>query len=317
MNRIDRLQAILTTLQSKRVVRAEDLATRFEVSLRTIYRDIRSLESGGVPIGAEAGIGYFLMEGYHIPPIMFTHQEARALLLAGKLVAKMTDKQTTSNFDSALTKVRAVLDSEKKEELDRLDNAIVINPFSNHVLKTDLEELQIDQIKSALTSSKIIAVDYYSGGKGEQTHRKLEPIGLCFYYGRWHLIAFCQMRDDYRDFRLDRISNLKQLDQSYSRLNRVSIQEYLNQLIHSTELELCVIEVDKNFARYLDSSKYYMGIIKEVEKGTSVEMHFATSTLSYFAHWLLMMGNKVTIVSPNRLKDKMKKLAAAVYENYS
>ena len=107
MNRIDRLQAILTILQSKRVVRAEDLAIRFEVSLRTIYRDIRSLETGGIPIGAEAGIGYFLLEGYHIPPVMFTHQEARALLLAGKIVAKMTDKEITANFDSALTKVRA------------------------------------------------------------------------------------------------------------------------------------------------------------------------------------------------------------------
>ncbi len=317
MNRIDRLQAILTTLQSKRVVRAEDLATRFEVSLRTIYRDIRSLEAGGVPIGAEAGIGYFLMEGYHIPPVMFTHEEARALLLAGKLVANMTDKKTTSNFDSALTKVKAVLDSEKKEELNTLENDIVINPFSNKSPTSGIEELQLDQIKSALASSKIIAIEYYSGGKGEHTSRKLEPIGLCFYYSRWHLIAFCHMRNDYRDFRLDRISNLQVLDVAYSRLQRVSIQEYLEQLIQTTELELCVIEIDKEVARYIDSSKFYMGVVKEEEKGNRIEMHFATAERSYFAHWLLMLGANVTIISPFILKIKMKELATRLYENYA
>jgi len=91
MNRVDRLYAIVTVLQSKRVVRAEDLAARFNISIRTVYRDIRALEEGGIPIGAEAGIGYFLTEGFHLPPVMFTHQEARALLLAGKLLEKQTD----------------------------------------------------------------------------------------------------------------------------------------------------------------------------------------------------------------------------------
>lgn len=114
MNRVDRLHAILTILQSKRVVKAEELATHFNLSIRTVYRDIRALEEGGIPIGAEAGVGYFLTDGFHLPPVMFTHEEARALLLAGKFIEQQTDQGTAKSFNDALTKVRAVIDNDKK-----------------------------------------------------------------------------------------------------------------------------------------------------------------------------------------------------------
>lgn len=89
MNRIDRLSAILIQLQSKKIVRAQEIADRFEISLRTVYRDIRALEEAGVPIGAEAGIGYFLMEGYNLPPVRFSKEEAGSILMATKLAEKI------------------------------------------------------------------------------------------------------------------------------------------------------------------------------------------------------------------------------------
>ena len=213
MQRLDRLQAILTALQSKRVVKAEELATRFEVSIRTIYRDIRSLEEGGVPIGAEAGIGYFLDESYHLPPVMFTQAEARALLLAGKIVEQFTDETTFKLYNDALTKVRAVLDIDKKEELELLDTDIIINPFPSEK-QSNQETLFIDQVKQSLASSKVISIQYKSKGKNELTDRELEPIGLCYYYGGWHIMAYCRLREDYRDFRLDRIQKLTVINES-------------------------------------------------------------------------------------------------------
>ena len=102
MNRIDRLTAILIHLQTKRVVKAEEIAERFEMSLRTVYRDVKALMEAGVPIGSEAGKGYFIVDGYHLPPVMFTQDEASAMLLAGKLVEKMTDKSIKEAFESAL-----------------------------------------------------------------------------------------------------------------------------------------------------------------------------------------------------------------------
>jgi predicted DNA-binding transcriptional regulator YafY len=86
MNRIDRLTAILVQLQSKKVVKAHEIADRFEISLRTVYRDVRALEEAGIPIGAEAGKGYFILDGYHLPPVMFSQQEANALVLGSKLI---------------------------------------------------------------------------------------------------------------------------------------------------------------------------------------------------------------------------------------
>src|ERR687897_2699091 len=100
MNRIDRLTAILIQLQTKRVVKAEEIADRFEISLRTVYRDVRALMEAGVPIGSEAGKGYFIVDGYHLPPVMFTTDEASALMLAGKLVEKMTDNSVRTEFVS-------------------------------------------------------------------------------------------------------------------------------------------------------------------------------------------------------------------------
>lgn len=315
MNRIDRLQAILTRLQSKRVVKAEELATRFEVSIRTIYRDIRALELGGVPIGAEAGIGYFLEEGYHIPPVMFNHDEARALLLAGKMVAQFTDETIGRNYQDALTKVKSVLDMGKKDDLESLEKDIIVNPFPNEK-KTTPDDLNLDLIKRSLSESKVINIHYSSKGKGEETQRDLEPVGLCYYYGGWHLIAFCRLRNDYRDFRLDRIYKLIILPQSYSRFKHPSLQDYINNLIQNTELMLCVIDVKKEVYKYVDEMKYHMGLVKEEEKAGIIRMSFATFGLEYFARWMLTMCASVTIVSPDDLITKTKVLVDELHSHY-
>src|ERR1051326_614442 len=104
MNRIDRLTAILIHLQTKRVVKAEEISDRFEISLRTVYRDVKALMEAGVPIGSEAGKGYFIVDGYHLPPVMFNQEEASSMLVAGKLVEKLTDQSIRKAFESALLK---------------------------------------------------------------------------------------------------------------------------------------------------------------------------------------------------------------------
>jgi predicted DNA-binding transcriptional regulator YafY len=124
MNRIDRLTAILIQLQSKRIVKAEEIAERFEISLRTVYRDVKSLMEGGVPIGSEAGKGYFIVDGYHLPPVMFNQEEASALLLAGKLVERMTDHSVRKAFESALLKIKSVLNDAEKDYLEMLQTSV-------------------------------------------------------------------------------------------------------------------------------------------------------------------------------------------------
>ncbi len=314
MNRIDRLQAILITLQSKRVVRAEELSNRFGVSHRTIYRDIRALEEGGVPIGSEAGIGYFLSDGYHIPPVMFTHDEARALLLAGKMVEQMTDSTVSSHYQNALTKVRAVLDMDKKDELESLDRDIIINPFPNEPQMHG--SLDMDKIKHALSISRTLNLVYNARGSGEQTTREVEPIGLCFYYGAWHLIAFCRLRQDYRDFRLDRIEKLELTDQRYQRHKHPRLRAYIDSLIEGTELDIGIIRVRKPIHKYLENTKFQIGLVFEEEKGEWVEMHFAVFHIDYLARWILSICSGVEIVEPESLKARIIELTKDLADEY-
>src|SRR5690606_28337624 len=126
--RFDRIVAIFIQLQSKRVVKAHELAERFQVSLRTIYRDIRSLEASGVPIFSEAGIGYSLMEGYRLPPVRFTREEAGSFVAAEKLMQKFTDKTLGAYFESALFKVKSVLRGSEKDWITALESQVFINP---------------------------------------------------------------------------------------------------------------------------------------------------------------------------------------------
>jgi len=314
MNRVDRLYAIVTVLQSKRVVRAEDLAARFNISIRTVYRDIRALEEGGIPIGAEAGIGYFLTEGFHLPPVMFTHQEARALLLAGKLLEKQTDLSTMEYFTSAITTVRAVLDTEKKDELEGLEQKILVNPFPS--AKPSVGDLRLDEVKEALANNYVIKLNYYAFGTGEATEREVEPIGICYYYSSWHLIAYCRLRKDYRDFRLDRATGLKVLSERFLRIRHPDITEYMEKTMRETELTTIVIKTPIKVLRFMQESKYTMGLLSEHAEGDRATLTFASYSLEYFARWLLMYGSSVEVISPPELQEKIKMLVRDLGEKY-
>src|SRR4051812_19448843 len=124
MNRIDRISAILIQLQSRRVVKACDIATRFNISLRTVYRDIKTLEYAGIPLIGEAGVGYSIMDGYRLPPVMFTREEATAFLTAEKLMEHMTDPSSNENYKSAMYKIRSVLHVAEKDFLENIDGHI-------------------------------------------------------------------------------------------------------------------------------------------------------------------------------------------------
>jgi len=315
MNRIDRLQAILIQLQSKKVITAQEMADRFEVSLRTIYRDIRALEEGGVPIGAEAGIGYFLSEGYHLPPVMFTREEASALLMAGKILDKHTDKTLQSHFRDALFKVKAVLDRDKKEELEDLEDKISIDPFGSQ-FRDHTANLMLSKIQAILPFRKLAKITYHASYSGQQTERVVEPIGLCYYGNQWHLIAYCQLRKDYRDFRTDRIERFEVIPGKFSQTDHISLHKYLEKLVESAEVKIVKVRFTKQFAKYIEESKYYHGWVDQTEINDQLEMKFATMSLEMIARWLLMSGKNFEVVSPESLKVRVKELIKELHKNH-
>src|ERR1700710_269421 len=142
MNRIDRISAILIQLQSRRVVKAADIAERFNISLRTVYRDIRTLEEAGIPLIGEAGVGYSIMDGYRLPPVMFTREEATAFLTAEKFVDKLTDATTVTHYQSAMFKIKSILKTAEKDLLENIHSSIEVLKSQAQVNVKDTDHIQ-------------------------------------------------------------------------------------------------------------------------------------------------------------------------------
>lgn len=316
MNRLDRMQAILIQLQGKQIVRAQEIADRFQISLRTVYRDIRSLEESGVPIGAEAGIGYFLAENYTLPPIMFSNREASALIFGEKLIEKMSDDGVRRDFESAIMKIRAILRPTEKELFEKIDNSItVLNSYSQG---RDVSRNFLYEIQHAIANKRVLQLTYQALNRNDSVIRQIEPIGLCNYSAHWHLIGWCRLRSDYRDFRVDRISNLKTLDEGFQDKKLMSLDEYVKSYQNSMEGEPNIAIVVKNEStRYMGDTKFWYGFVREEPVGEDkIRMYFANNELRGFAAWLLNTGCMAEIEKPDSLLDIIKSFVMDSYNNY-
>jgi len=203
-SRLSRLAAILTFLQSKKLITATEIAKRFEVSVRTVYRDIRALEASGVPIYTEEGKGYSLVEGYRLPPVMFTEEEANALITAESLIIRNKDTSLVKHYIEAITKIKAVLGYEEKEKADLLSQRLV---FMQN-LKLDSTSDYLLSIQSAVIHFQRIDLQYLSLYKEELTERTVQPLALYSTRENWIMIAYCELREAQREFRLDQIKRL-------------------------------------------------------------------------------------------------------------
>ncbi|REE05834.1 helix-turn-helix transcriptional regulator [Marinoscillum furvescens] len=303
MNRIDRLTAILIHLQSKRRVPLLELEDRFEVSRRTVFRDIRSLMDAGVPIGGDASEGYFIVEGYHLPPVMFDQNEAAALLVAGKVMERNGDSGLATNFQNALLKIKAVLRYSDKEYLEKLDEqiAVMVPKLPDHLSQNSFTS----EIQQAIALRKQLKIEYYSSYSQEVNQRIIEPLGLVFYSNRWHLIAHCQMRKALRDFRTDRIRQLSILSTSYNPDDYPNYIEYLNRSMEGSQSYEVVVDFSKKAAHIIQDQRYYQGFIEEEKLESKVRMKFLTPSLDYFARWLMMFCSDAHVVSPPALLEKL------------
>lgn len=231
MNRIDRLTAILMTIQSRKSVSAEELADKFEVTKRTIYRDINALTETGVPIYQEDDKRYRTMEGYYLPPLMVTREEAMALLTAEKLVAKYMDKSLKENLGTLTTKIRAILRYADKEYVEAVDKSVSI--YSD--MGTEMGYKMTDSLlalQKAIAGKKLLDINY-TNAKDESRQRTVEPVGITQYGLGWHLIAWCRHRKSYRDFRIDRINSFHILSDTFEYRDKDPLGTYIRNL-HET-----------------------------------------------------------------------------------
>ncbi len=312
MNRVDRISAILIHLQSKPVVTAGELAARFDVSNRTIYRDLKALDEAGVPIGGEAGKGYYLVEGFHLPPIMFSRDEAGAFLLAGKLMDKHSDTGIRGDFNSGLFKIRSVLRHTDKEFLHTLEKDITV--FRHEKLKQDdFPDDFLPMVMQALAENRLMELTYRGAYSGQTTNRTIKPLSLVYYSGGWHLMAKCRLRNDYRDFRLDRMKAAKLTGDHFTK-EKWDVNQFFADRMKQENLQLVRLRFKKDLYSLVSKTRYYFGYVAEKDLGDEVEMDFWVNTLDYLAGWLLSLENGVTVDEPAELRhimvDKIRKIAA-------
>lgn len=230
MRRADRLFQIIQYLHHERVITARDLAQKLEVSERTIYRDIQDLSLSGVPICGEAGIGYRLMKGFHLPPLMFNEEELAALLLGARMVQTWTDKGLARAANQAMAKIENVIPDQLKPELERQE--ILVPDFPAIPIVAEYLAL----FREAIKNQRKVKY-HYVRQDGSHSNRTVHPLGL-FYWGKvWTLIAWCELRDEFRHFRLDRMDKVKLLDTYFQSIPGRTLADFLADVCNDSDVK--------------------------------------------------------------------------------
>jgi len=203
MRRADRLFQIVQHFRGGRLVTAQKLGQWLEVSERTIYRDIADLQSSGVPIDGEAGVGYMMREGFDLPPLMFTRDEIVALVAGARMVRAFGGAAMARAAEEALVKIGAVLPDTERARIERTEI------HSPKWVVSDADRAAIDRLKRAVEDREVITLDYRDEN-GNGSARDVRPLGLWFWGRVWTLVAWCEMRGDFRTFRIDRIGALSE-----------------------------------------------------------------------------------------------------------
>jgi predicted DNA-binding transcriptional regulator YafY len=217
MRRADRLFQIVQLLQGRKLVTARQLAERLQVSERTVYRDVQDLVLSGVPIDGEAGVGYMLHAGFNLPPLMFSPEEMEALVTGARLVKAWAGNTLAEAAELALVKIEHVLPPKLKEKIG--DTRLFAPGFHAYAQHTP----RLDKLRDAINKRQVLEIGY-TREDGEQSSRNVRPLGLFFWGNVWTLAAWCETREDYRNFRIDRIQQLTPLDRQFEETKDISLE---------------------------------------------------------------------------------------------
>lgn len=293
MNRIDRLFAILLELQHKRRLRAKDLARQFEISKRTVYRDMSALNQMGIPIASLPGEGFELVEGFFLPPLMFNENEAIALTLGLRLLTQQAAGSLTQSADSASAKIKVALPEQVRVKSEALSGII---GFVTPSQKFNLDDSQLFIIQKAIQEKQVIHLRYHGYQKDEVSERDVEPHQLFYSDGIWYVEGYCRLRKDVREFRLSRIEKLKLKNEYFSKRRK------------SKGAPVRKIEVRIHFAahvlRWVHERQHY-GFVREED---AVMVYHVHDTLE-LKPWILGWGADAEVLAPKTLRNELRETA--------
>jgi predicted DNA-binding transcriptional regulator YafY len=313
MNRTDRLLAMVLELQGKGRQRAEDLAATFEVSKRTIYRDIQALSEAGVPLVAVTGQGYTLVEGYFLPPLQFTVEEAVMLLLGSGVMARSFDAELGSSAHSAGQKIRGVLPERLRGEVAEMRESIhfVTEDGSGRAGEARL----LPYLRRAILKRRSVLFTYVARqsaqGAGAETRREADPYALVHAGGAWYLVAYCHLRRSIRHFRLERMEDLAVGERSFVRPAGFGLQPGEDDGRNLVVRVLFAYDV----ARWVREARSYFAVAEE-ERHDGLLMTLQVRHEEDVLSWLLSWGSRALVVEPESLQLRVAEEAKAIVARY-
>ncbi|WP_234567992.1 helix-turn-helix transcriptional regulator [Rhodohalobacter sp. 614A] len=307
-----RMKLILILQDSKKRLTVDELAETFGVSRRTIFRDFNVLSEINVPVTWDKYSGYGVMEGYKVPPLMFTAQELATIMVGLNFVKSQVDKQLVDDAKGVELKIKNTIPDELKEFMSSLDDRTVVDPFL-HFGHEKKEGGNWYLVSSAISQSKSLGFSYLSKSENEITERTIDPYLLVFYRDHWNVIGFSHKREAIRNFVLDRMDAVKILDKKFARKTEMDVEGLIFGSNESGQLvEVLVNEsADRAFRANLPTKIFKQNPVSD--KKNKVGFHF--ENLDYINEWLLQFGNKVEILSPEELKQKRKKILASMMKS--
>jgi predicted DNA-binding transcriptional regulator YafY len=303
-------------MQGRRVVRAEELARHFEVTVRTIYRDVSALSEAGVPVTGEAGVGYSLMKSYHLPPVMLTTDEAGALFVSGEIAKRFTDASLHGPMSSALDKLRAVLPRERQDHVERMSRHIVVmeRPCGG---SEPTSQPWLLAVQRAVMQRAVLSLSYRGRNRADDpgTRREVEPLGVVFYNGGWYLVGWCRLRNDYRHFRVDRIQALEPRGETFPVRDDFSLAKHLEESMKPTDTFPARVWFSTR-AQERARRESYATLVQASARDGGAEFTLYTYSLEWLAGWILSFGGDAEALEPAELRENVNAKIAALGERH-
>lgn len=313
MNRTDRLFALLLEIQANPRITSAQLARRFDVTPRTIYRDVAALIEANVPVRGQAGSGYTIEEGYFLPPVSFTKDEALLLILGADAVGQHFDAQYRTAARSAENKIHASLSKELRKEVAYLKSYIRFFSGTSEG-RSDLQDA-MQKIRRAIIERKRLAFRYYkrNAETAEPMVREVDPYALTNIYGNWALSGFDHLRKDIRMFRLDRMETVMVTARSFERPKNFRFAQLARE-DRSTRIQYQV-RVSRDILRWVKEQPPYLLIKTQLRKDHALLTIESSSELPVIT-WLLRWGTKAEAVAPASFRENVRSMLTALLELY-
>lgn len=314
MNRTDRLLAIVLELQGRKIVKAEELASRFETSVRTIYRDMQALSEANVPIVGAPGQGYSLMEGYFLPPLSFTASEAVTLLLGAEYVRRKLEPNYAVHAESSKAKLEGVLPEQVRREAEQVRATMrVLSAREPEGSRRERENMEV--LRQSMLDKRKVRFHYAKTAGPllqRDSTRVVAPYGLMHVQGNWMLVAACELRQDIRHFRLSRMSGLEEMPDSYELPPGFNFEDYRPR--DDRDMEVTLLASHRIARRVRESELYYIDGFEEHPDGLRVKLRIRR--IEDILSWVLSWGAEVTVLEPEALRSWIVEEAEKMLKRY-